>query len=200
MDASIANVTLTGFSDMFQSRQHTEPKLAGENHDDFDIRTWMHKMHVDTIGKAKTVVIPQMALHQSIIAGAQYSKRQIPGQGKATWTAKFASGLIFYGNLPLNIDPETIGCIAISANADGVRGSGKRVTRRFPRILQGWVTNFNVMIVDPIITKDVFTEMVDLAGMFIGIGQNRPGNKGGGFGGRYKIDAIKWTDNRKIAA
>ena len=197
MKSSVATVTLTSFSPMSQSRQHSAPRLEGESHDAYDQRTWRHKMHVETRNGRRVVVTPQTGLHQAIAAAAKYSKKQIPGQGKATWTAKFAAGIMLIENPSLGIDPETVDCVTISANADGVRGSGKRVTRRFPQFPE-WETTFDVYILDPIITEDVFREMVEIAGMFVGIGQFRPQNLGSN--GRFKISRLVWQDNRQIAA
>jgi len=197
MNASIATLTLESLSPMSQSRQHEEPKLEGENHDAYDIRTWPHKMHVETRNNRSTVVIPSMAIHQALVAAAKYSKRQIPNQGKATWTAKFSAGIMILENPALHVDPEIVQCVAISANADGVRGSGKRVTRRFPTI-PAWRSTFDVHILDPIITEDVFREMVEIAGLFVGIGQFRPQNLGSN--GRFRITSLVWRDNRKLAA
>jgi hypothetical protein len=87
--------------------------------------------------------------------------------------------------------------VTISANADGIRGSGKRVPRRFP-IVNEWQATFDVYILDPIITQDVFTEMVEIAGMFIGIGRFRP--EKGGTNGRFRIEKLVWQDQRKLAA
>ncbi len=197
MDASIATISLASLSPMTQSRQHDEPRLDGERPEAYDARTWRSKLHVDTRDGKRTVVIPAHGMHQCIAAAAKYSKKQIPGQGKATWTAKFTSGIMLTADPALNIDPDTIRNIVISANADGVRGSGKRVTRRFPEIPQ-WATTFEVIILDPIITEAVFREMVEIAGMFICIGQFRPQNLGRN--GRFKIAKLIWADNRKIAA
>jgi hypothetical protein len=97
----------------------------------------------------------------------------------------------------LNVDPDEVQCVTISANADGVRGSGKRVPRRFP-IIPEWETTFDVFILDPIITEDVFREMVQIAGMFIGIGRFRP--EKGGTNGRFTIKSLTWTDNRSLVA
>lgn len=198
MKASIATVTLASISPMTQSRQHDEPKLEGENHGDYDARTWRHKMHIETRAGHSVVVIPSHGMHQCIAAAAKYSKKQIPGQGKATWTAKFASGIMLLENPMLTgVDPEQVKAITISANADGVRGSGKRVTRRFPMIAE-WSSTFDVYILDPIITEQVFREMLELAGIFIGLGQFRPQNLGSN--GRFKIAKMVWQDNRQIAA
>lgn len=198
IQASIATVTISGITPMTQSRQHDEPKLEGESMNDYDIRTWRSKLTVDTRNGKKTIVIPVHGVHQCIAAAAKYSKRQIPGQGKATWTAKFTAGISLLDHPALNIDPDSVSAITISANADGVRGSGKRVPRRFPVIPAGWTTTFDVLILDPIITKDVFVEMMELAGIFVGLGQFRP--QSGGTNGRFQVKSVEWADNRRWAA
>lgn len=195
--SSVAIITLQSISPMTQSKQHDAPKLEGEGHDAYDARTWRSKLHVEDRDGRPTIVIPAHGVHQCIAAAAKYSKKQIPGQGKATWTAKFAAGIMLIENPSLDIDPESVGCVVISANADGVRGSGKRVTRRFP-VIPTWQSTFEVFILDQIITEPVFREMVELAGMFVGLGQFRPQNLGSN--GRFKIAALTWQDNRQIAA
>jgi hypothetical protein len=199
MQVTIATLKIEGISPYSQSRQHDEPLLQGEGRDDYDKRTWRHKLNIANVnGGTPSVVIPAHGMHQAIAAAAKYSKRQIPGQGKATWTAKFNSGIALLEDPSLGIDPETVQAITISANADGIRGSGKRVPRRFPLIQMGWSTTFEVHILDPIITQDVFREMVEIAGMFIGIGRFRP--EKGGTNGRFRIASLAWADNRRLAA
>lgn len=197
MQASVATLTLVGITPYSQSRQHDEPLLDGEGRDAYDARTWRSKLNVADRGGQATVVIPAHGLQQAIAAAAKYSKRQIPGQGKATWTAKFLAGIALLEDPALHIDPATVQSITISANADGVRGSGKRVTRRFP-IIPAWSSTFEVYVLDPIITQEVFREMVEIAGMFIGIGRFRP--EKGGTNGRFRIERLDWQDNRKLAA
>jgi hypothetical protein len=197
MQASVATLTIRGLTPLSQSRGHDEPMLEGESRDAYDARTWRSKLNVATRGGEPTVIIPAHGLHQAIAAAAKYSKRQIPGQGKATWTAKFLSGIALLEDPSLNLDPATVGHVTISANADGVRGSGKRVPRRFPQIPE-WSTTFEVYVLDPIITQEVFREMVEIAGMFIGLGRFRP--EKGGTNGRFRIERLDWVDNRKLAA
>jgi hypothetical protein len=198
MQASVARCTIVGIAPYAQSHQHDLPKLEGESPQDYDIRTWRSKLNVETRDGKPTIVIPAHGMHQCIAAAAKYSKRQIPGQGKATWTAKFSSGIALLENPSLAVDPETVNSITISANADGVRGSGKRVPRRFPIVPAGWSSTFEVYILDPIIVQAIFKEMLDLAGIFIGIGMFRPQN--GGTNGRFKVEKLHWQDNRQIAA
>lgn len=197
MNISIATCHIVGISPLSQSRQHDEPMLEREAKDAYDERTWRSKLNTAVVEGKATVVIPAHGMHQAIAAAAKYSKRQIPGQGKATWTAKFQGGIGILEDPSLGIDPATVGSVRISANADGVRGSGKRVPRRFP-IMPVWETTFDVHILDPIITEDVFREMLEIAGMFIGIGRFRP--EKGGTNGRFRVERLDWADNRRIAA
>lgn len=190
---SIATVTITGITPYSQSRQHEDPALEGEGKEEYDIRTWRSHLNVADRNGRPTVVIPAHGIHQALASAAKYSKRQIPGQNKATWTKKFESGIAILEDPTLNIDPLSVGMVAISANSDGIRGSGKRVTRRYP-IVPDWQSTFDVHILDPIITQDVFREMAEIAGMFIGIGRFRP--EKGGTNGRFKVE-LKWQDNRK---
>lgn len=193
-DFSRASVTILGTAPYTQSHKHDEPKLPGEQPDDHDARTWRSKMNTETVEGQKTVVIPAFGLHLAMGAAARYSKKKIEGQRNATWTAKIERGLSFITSGILNIDPTTVECRAVSVNADGKRGGGTRVTRRFPQILPPWKASFEVLVLDPIITESIFTEMLELAGMFIGVGQYRPEN--GGMNGRFVIENLAWEDNR----
>jgi hypothetical protein len=197
IQASVATLSIAGITPYSQSRQHDDPLLEGEARDAYDARTWRSKLNIAERDGKPTVVIPAHGLHQAIAAAAKYSKRQIPGQGKATWTAKFLAGITLMEDPSLGIDPASVGCVTISANADGIRGSGKRVTRRFP-IIPTWSATFDVYILDQIITQEVFREMVEISGMFIGIGRFRP--EKGGTNGRFKIASLAWADNRRLAA
>lgn len=197
MDFTRAIVTITGTSPYSQSAAHDEPRLEGEAHDAYDRRTWRSHLSVREVKGKPTVVIPAHGLQQAIAAAAKYSKKQIPGQGKATWTAKMMSGLAILENPPLNIDPQSVKGEAIPCNADGVRGSGKRVTRWFP-VMPQWECTFEVAILDPIITEDVFREFVELSGLFIGLGRFRP--EKGGINGRFIVSKLQWIDNRRAAA
>lgn len=197
MQTSIATVRIRGITPLSQSRQHGAPMLQKESHADYDERTWREKLNVETRDGKRTVVQPAHGLQQCLASGARYSKRQIPGQGKATWTAKFMAGIAIIENPALNIDPDTVESIVISANADGVRGSGKRVPKRFPMMPQ-WEMTFDIYILDAIITESVLREALAEAGMFIGLGRFRP--EKGGTNGRFELVDLAWQDNRQMAA
>lgn len=198
MEFSVATVTLKSFSPYSQSRLHDEPKLKGEQAGDYDKRTWMSKAHITQNG---TLGIPATSLTQAIAEAAKYSKKQIQGQGKATWTQKFKSGIMLTESL---VDTGIVltenDFIDVMCDAQGKTGSAvsSRVSRRFPQVPE-WKATFEVYILDPIITEEIFTEMMTLAGMFIGIGRWRP-VMNGGMNGRFTIDKMKWEDNRKFVA
>lgn len=198
MDYICAQVSIRGAAPLSHSHQHDEPKLEGESHEAYDARTWRSKLNVEVVNGKETVVIPAFGMQSAIVDAAQYSKRQIPGQGKATWTAKFRSGISVIAPISLNIHPDDVKPIVLSVNADGVRGSGKRVTRRFPQMPPGWEAKFEVIILDPIITEEIFREMLEYAGLFIGVGQFRP--QKGGTNGRFVVTSIEWADNRREMA
>jgi hypothetical protein len=195
MQTSIARIFVEGLAPYSQSRQHDDPFLEGESHDAYERRTWASKMNIAVRDGKPTVVVPAHGLHQALAAGAKYSKRQIKGQGKATWTAKFLSGLALMEDPALGIDPATVKSVALPCNADGVRGSGRRVIRYFPVIDVGWQFTTDVYILDPQITEEIFCEMVEIAGLFIGIGRFRP--EKGGTNGRFRLEKVEWADNRQ---
>lgn len=64
MQASVARLTITGLTPYSQSRQHDEPKLEGETHEAYDVRTWRSKLSVATRNGAATVVIPAHGLRR----------------------------------------------------------------------------------------------------------------------------------------
>jgi hypothetical protein len=192
MKVSTVDLTLRSLSPYSQSRFHEELWLKGELPGDYDKRTWRSHLHTDANG---IVVIPETGIMQAMTAGAKYSKKQIKGQGKATWTAKFRSGIAVQDTISTGIHADSVGYDDIYANSDGVRGSGKRVMRRFP-VIHEWQSTFPVTIIDPIITDNIFEEIVNLTGMFIGIGRYRPEN--GGSNGRFSIVNMVWHENREF--
>lgn len=190
-----AIVSIRGLAPLSQSHKHDVEFLEGESHDDYDKRTWRHKLNVREINGKKTVAIPAFGMKMALQDAAAYSKKRIKGQGQATWTKKFVSGIAILEDIPLNIDPETVQSVTLLMNADGKRGSGKRVTRRLPQ-MPAWEATFEVTILDPVITQDIFIDVIEQAGYFIGVGQYRP--QVGGTNGRFIMTDLQWLDNREL--
>lgn len=191
---TVARVKLESAAPYSQSAMHDTPMFEGEKHDDYDIRTWRNKATTVKVDGVDYVAIPGNALVQSMIGFAKYSGEQIEGQGKKTWTAKFQAGILPPGPISTGVRLEDVDCAVVWAHANGQRGSGKRVYRRFP-ILNEWSIEAEFTILDPIITQSVFEWALDGAGMFIGIGRFRPQN--GGRFGRFELTGIEWEDRRR---
>lgn len=170
------------------SRQHDTPKLDKERPDEYEARTWKEKAHFDDEGVA---FIPGIAFKQALDSAAKYLSLQIPGKGKSTYTKHFGSGVLCANSLSLQAKRDDITGVTINANADGVRGSGKRVKRTFPKFPK-WGGKLEFYIFDEAIPKDVFEYVMKESGKFIGVGQNRPQNAG--MHGRYEVKGFAWTE------
>lgn len=183
-----ATLALKSLAPYSQSRQHHTPRPDKESHDDYERRTWIEKCHADAQGN---VFIPPMALKFCLQSAAKELGMKVSGRGKKTFSSAFKNGLmildpIFIGKTKADLNPNWI-----SANADGVRGSGKRVPRAFPTVAD-WTATAVVHIVNDSITEEVLRQHVIEAGRFIGLGQFRPEN--GGYFGRFELLTLAWKE------
>jgi hypothetical protein len=178
-------VTIKGMTPYSASRAHQEEKLKGEDSSAYEDRTWMSKAHLS----GDSVFIPPMAFKMGLDRAAKISGKQIPGKGKSTYTKFFESGVLV--TKPIEI--ASVGAIQkerVHANADGVRGSGKRVWRNFPRI-DDWSGVIEFSVIAPEIPKDVFEEMLIYSGLAVGVGRFRP--EKGGYFGRFEATKFAWS-------
>jgi hypothetical protein len=169
------------------SRAHQEEKLSNETHDDYDLRTWRHKLTTDVDGK---VVVPGGGFKQAIDGAAKMVGGKIPGKGNATYSKLFTTGVLVEGDMALGVHANDVGSIRIHANADGIRGSGKRVFRTFP-IIPEWSGVLNVLITDPELPAEVFERVMTAAGRCQGVGRWRP--EKGGSNGRFVVTQFEWS-------
>ncbi len=181
-------VHFEGISTYSQSRMHEEPKLPKETADAYETRTWRSKCSVDKDGN---IVIPAMAIKFSMSAAAKKLGTQIPGRGKSTYTKYFEADVVPMNDPKLEIKQADVHGERLNVNADGVRGSGKRVWRIFPVVDSGYKSYIEFMILDDTITKDVFEEVFTAAGNGIGIGRFRP--EKGGTNGRFRPVKFEWS-------
>jgi hypothetical protein len=166
--------------------------LDRENHEAYDERTWRDKCTTNSDGQ---ICIPAMALKQAIDTSAYKLGMKVPNRRGSTYRNFFASGFFCDADVPLAngrpIKKENVDSIRISANADGVRGSGKRVPRRFPTIPK-WAGIAEFTILDDLITREVFEQHVKAAGIVVGIGRFRA--EKGGTNGRFRATQFEWED------
>lgn len=171
-----------------QSFRHEEPKLPNETHDDYEKRTWREKSNTKPDGR---IYIPAMAFKQAIDGAAKMVGGKIPGKASATYSKLFVTGVAVFEDLVLLDTKDSVQSIRINANADGVRGSGKRVWRYFPIVPQ-WGGTLPVAVLDDTIPNDVFERVMVAAGRAQGVGRFRP--EKGGTNGRFSIESFTWTD------
>jgi len=186
----IATCSLKSVSSYSQSRCYSleNPKPQKESHDDYERRTWRDKSHVN--GDDDHIVIPPMAFKMGLDATAKMLSIKIPGKRNSTYTKFFKSGVLCMEGPMLPDKKSTVAFDRIHANSDGVRGSGKRVWRIFPRI-DKWEADVDFHILADEITEDVFEQHLIQAGAFVGIGRFRPEN--GGYYGRFEVSGIDWS-------
>lgn len=188
----ICEVTLKSATAYSQSKMvdpDTFPKKEKEDAAGYDKRLWREKSTYDESG---IVCIPAMSLKMATDEAIKRLNIGIPGRGKSTYTKFFTAGQICDGDVPIGIAKADLDFIDIWANADGVRGSGKRVRRRFPYIKE-WSGVARFAILDDVIPKDVFEKAVTEAGRLVGIGRFRP--EKGGFLGRFHVEKFVWSES-----
>ena len=185
----IARVTLKSMSPLTWSQPYDDPPLEGESAADRDKRLWRKHLYVVN-GNAG---LKATAIHKCLAAAAKYSGKKITGRGAKTWTAKFEGGLALFDDIDLGIPEDEVQCLSLFMNLDGRRGGSVRGIRHFPNV-KSWETTFDIVILDPEITEAIFREMVEIAGLFIGVGQYRP--ERGGNNGRFEMTKLEWIADR----
>ena len=185
-----AHATLHSVSPYSQSK-FVNPELKNEKElsNDFEKRIWRERLHVNENGN---VFIPPMAFKNGLYQAAKYLSIQVPGKGKATFTKNFLAGVLVVEGLELPLKKDDVDGEWLHLDSNGVKNSGKRVMRCYPRIPQ-WSGTVDFLVLDDLITQDVFQRILVESGRFVGIGRFRPFV--GGYYGRYVVDGIKWEDN-----
>ncbi len=181
-----AIVSIKGAAPLSQSKQHETEKLDGESNEDFDKRTWREKCNADSDG---TVYVPAMAFKQAIDTAAKRLAIPDPDNRRASLTKYFSSDVICENNLSIGVNKNAMTSVRISANVDGVRGSGKRVPRTLPQI-QEWGGQTSFLVMEEKIKPEIFEKVLRAAGQSIGVGQFRP--EKGGLNGRFDVVNIKF--------
>lgn len=192
----VLTVTINGTTPYSQSRAFdpdTLPKdlqkQPKETHDDYDKRVWREKTTTDDSGQ---IVVPAASFKQAIDSAAKMLSIQIPGKGKATYTKEFVRGIAIFEPLPLGVKKDKVPFVRIHANADGIRGSGKRVFRTFPVVPAPWGGKLTIHVISESVPDDIVERVVKASGLFVGVGRFRPEN--GGTNGRYEVSDFKWSE------
>jgi len=188
----IVTAELSGTSISF-SRQHEEPKLEGENADDYDHRTWRHKLHYDNKGE---IFIPGIMLKFALDYTAKTLGMKIQGRGNKQWATIFNSGILCTDPIMLGINKNKIKNISVMCNPKGIRGGGSRVPRRFPLIDTGWKGLVQLFVVNDEITQTILELHLERAGQICGLG--RYAARVGGSHGRFIVSEFVWDDQARV--
>lgn len=184
---------ITGIAPLQFSRHHGAPKIDdNETPGDYDDRTWRLKAPTN---KAGNVIIPADNINTFLQNTAQRMAMKLSGSSK--FGNVFKSGTMVSEPLDLLVRPEALVANRVFVNADGRRGSGKRVWRTFP-MLHDWGGYFDVTVFRTEITEKILAEHVNWGGMFIGLGAFRPEN--GRTFGRFTLDKCKALKAQEGAA
>lgn len=184
-----AIVELKSRSPYSQSKVFDSPKKPKEKDDAYDERCWRERMHTTEDG---FVFIPPMGFKTMIFEAARRLNVKIPGKQNQTYTKSFEAGILVVDPLVLPVRALDVKPEKLFVPSNGVKGAGKRVMKRFPRI-DKWAGEVTFHILDATITKDVFVEVLNHAGLLTGIGRFRPDR--GGFYGRFKLESIQWIED-----
>lgn len=185
-------VKIQGMSPYSCSRRLSDaeyPKLEKEGAEAYDKRLW--REHATTTPEG-IVCIPAMAFKMATDEAVKRLGLQVPGRGKTTYSKFFVAGQLCEENVSLGIHKDDLQSITISANADGVRGSGKRVTRMYP-IVQQWTCTPIFAVMDDAIPASIFERAVVEAGRLVGVGRFRP--EKGGMNGRFMPTSFQWVED-----
>lgn len=179
------SITIEGVAPISFSAPVQSPKNQGENHDDYEERTWRERMHVDS--DSGEVFIPPGALKGCLQDAAKYLSETVPGKGKATFTKHFEAGLMVVQPLMLGIKPDDVECDKRFVPSDGKPGGGKRVWKKFPIVSPPWKCDGEILVFDPLLEDKThkIREYLEYGGKLIGMGRFRPRNRG--FYGRFKV-------------
>lgn len=181
------NVTIKGISPYSPSKPIAE-KPKEYSHKEWEEMQWRNKAHVDE--RTGKVFVPFMSFKKALTSSAKLTIRKVSGKGNKTFSSIVQAGIMIDTPLMLDITrddliPESFLC---SATGDPT-GKGSRVMRTFPRIDDwGGLLTFHIFQED--LSKDVFEEYLEEAGMMIGVGRFRPEN--GGVNGRFQIQKTEW--------
>lgn len=183
-----ATCHLVGTSPYSSSRPFTSERdeQAGETHDAFDKRCWRERLSLASDG---SVVIPFMGFKMALSAAAKLTQRKL--KGAQTYAKTMDTGILLSDSMRLEINPKDVRGDPIYCNADGVRGSGKRVWRIYPMIMP-WKGTIVCHLINPAIEPAIFEKYLEEAGQFIGVGRFRP--EKGGINGRWSVQKVTWSE------
>ena len=182
----VVTIKIEGLTPYSASNYLSEEKPKDETYDDYENRMWKKKAHVDENG---IVFIPGTAFKLALDEVASLLNEQ--KKGMQTWGLQFAAGVVAVGDVSLGIHIDAVKAVEIFAHANGKRGPGTRVFRKFP-IIMPWRGELEMRVFNDAIGQEKFEEYFTQAGILAGVGRGRPITKSPAGNGRFKPVQFAW--------
>ena len=180
--------TIEGIAPYSQSKMLDAKREKNEGWDDFESRIWRDKAHVGDDGDS--ILIAGHAIHQMLVVGAQKGRLQ-PKAAKSAREGlanRLVTGIAVQGDATTNMKLSKASCVPINAHANGKRGSGTRVVRKFPQWPNPWTASFEILLLDESLTVDDVKAALESGGLTCGLGRFRPENMG--MNGRFIVKSV----------
>ena len=149
-----------------------------------------------TTARPKECFVPGTQLKKALDYTSAQLGIRIKGRGTKTWAAVFKSGVICADRVMLGVHKDKVDMVGVLCSATGKPG-GAQVLRRFP-LIHDWGGTVTFMILNDMITEDIFRLHLEKSGQFCGLGRYAPRN--GGHHGRFQVAGLVWDDEVLAAA
>jgi hypothetical protein len=198
MELRTVTFRITGANIYAQNKPIEAVKEPKESNDDMMNRVWPERAHVNEKGQ---VVIPAMAITQSIREAARLCMEKVPRGGGAKWGNRFKTGIQTThnpkllkpsGNGKLSTKPFMKKDLVADKKMQQInnKGTTKLVYRVIPYCPE-WEAECTCIVFDDVITNDIFERFAKEAGVRCGIGVHRQQN--GGCWGSFRADNFVWS-------
>lgn len=181
-------IEVEGITPYSPSKHPGEDKEKSESWDDFEARVWNKKCYSDT----GEVFIPGAAFKLCIDEAVKNLNEKIPGKGNQTYSKVFSMGIAPTSNMNIGVKIEDMLAETVYCHANGVRGPGTRVNRKFP-IMHKWGGRITMRIFNDSITQAKFEEYFNKAGLLAGVGRGRPSTGCPNGNGRFRPTKFTWS-------
>lgn len=170
------------------SKAIAREKPDGMSHADFENEAWREKTHCEE-GDFENgrILIPAMAIKDMLWKTSKYLKEK--ESGNSTYSKYFERGILCVNQVETNKTAADLKMERLFVPSDGIKGSGKRVWKNFPYIID-WEATAVFYVIEPKLSegKEAIGRVeryLRHAGNFCGIGRFRP--ERGGFYGRFDV-------------
>ena len=200
---SKASFVAVGKTPYMFGRPYVIQKKNEETGEQFEERSWIYRTNLD---EENYLCCSGAAFQKSLCWAAGWLNKKIPGERGKTYKARFVAGLMvpsatfrFEGLGPLDPDNLAESFLqygykkSLFVDSKGqTGGKNSRVWRHYPMLNAGWRVNVEMLVLDNMITAEIFEKHATTAGFFDGIGSMRVGK--GNPNGMYILEDFEFEN------